>query len=34
WTGNVTFGGRQRNQLFITASEGVYVLDMNVKGAN
>jgi gluconolactonase len=34
WTANVTFGGSQRSQLFITASEAVYVLDMKVKGAN
>ncbi|HUC83017.1 MAG TPA: SMP-30/gluconolactonase/LRE family protein [Flavisolibacter sp.] len=33
WTANITFGGRQRNQLFITASQAFYVLDMNVKGA-
>jgi len=32
WTANVTFGGRKFNQLFITASKSVYVLDMNVKG--
>ncbi len=33
WTANVCFGGKERNQLFITASEGVYILDMQVKGA-
>jgi gluconolactonase len=33
WTGNVTFAGRERNLLFITASRGVYGLKMNVKGA-
>lgn len=32
WTANVAFGGKHRNQLFITASEAVYVLDMKVKG--
>lgn len=32
WTANVAFGGKHRNKLFITASEGVYVLDMKVKG--
>jgi len=32
WTGNVCFGGKDRNTLFITASEGVYVLPMRVKG--
>lgn len=33
WTGNVTFGGGERNLLFITASHGIYTLRMNVKGA-
>ncbi|HUP14400.1 MAG TPA: SMP-30/gluconolactonase/LRE family protein [Niastella sp.] len=32
WTANVAFGGKQRNKLFITASEAIYVLDMKVKG--
>ena len=32
WTGNVTFGGKERNILFITASEAVYKLPMLVKG--
>ena len=32
WTANVTFGGKQRNELFITASEAIYVLDMKVRG--
>jgi len=32
WTGNVCFGGKQKNKLFITASEAVYILDMKVKG--
>ncbi|WP_343673426.1 SMP-30/gluconolactonase/LRE family protein [Chitinophaga sp.] len=32
WTGNVCFGGRDRKMLFITASEGVYTLQMRVKG--
>jgi len=32
WTGNVTFGGKDRNILFITASEFVYTLAMQVKG--
>ncbi len=32
WTANVTFGGRNNDQLFITASEAVYKLDMKVKG--
>ncbi|MDB5208922.1 MAG: Gluconolactonase [Flavisolibacter sp.] len=33
WTANVTFGGKARDQLFITASEAIYVLEMKVKGA-
>lgn len=33
WTANVTFGGKERNLLFITASESVYGLKMRVKGA-
>ncbi len=32
WTGNVCFGGKEKNKLFITASESVYILDMKVKG--
>ena len=32
WTGNLCFVGRQRNQLFITASQGIYLLAMRVKG--
>ncbi len=32
WTGNVCFGGKKRDKLFITASEAIYVLDMQVKG--
>lgn len=32
WTGNVCFGGKDRKTLFITASESVYTLQMNVKG--
>jgi gluconolactonase len=32
WTGNITFGGSQKNQLFITASKSVYILQMKVKG--
>ena len=34
WTGNVTFGGKEKNQLFITASQSLYVLQMKVKGGN
>lgn len=33
WTANVTFGGKKRNKLFITASKSVYLVDMKVKGA-
>ncbi|HEX2534209.1 MAG TPA: SMP-30/gluconolactonase/LRE family protein [Chitinophagaceae bacterium] len=33
WTANVTFGGPQRNLLFITASEAVYTLELTVSGA-
>ena len=33
WTANVTFGGKDRNLLFITASKNVYGLKMRVKGA-
>ena len=32
WTANVTFGGTNRDLLFITASDAVYGLKMNVKG--
>jgi len=32
WTGNICFGGKNRKTLFITASESVYTLQMNVKG--
>lgn len=34
WTGNVTFGGKDRKTLFITASEAVFTLPMQVKGGN
>lgn len=34
WTGNVTFGGKGNNTLFITASKSVYILKMKVKGAH
>ncbi len=33
WTANVTFGGRDRNLLFITASPAVYGIKLRVKGA-
>jgi gluconolactonase len=32
WTANVTFGGKKMDKLFITASQAVYVLDMQVRG--
>ena len=34
WTGNVTFAGRDRRTLFITASRGVYALRMRTRGAD
>ena len=33
WTANVTFGGRDGRTLFITASQGLYAIEMNVAGA-
>ncbi len=33
WTANITFGGKNRDLLFITASKAVYGLKMRVKGA-
>lgn len=32
WTANICFGGKNKDLLFITASEAVYTLQMNVKG--
>ncbi len=32
WTANLCFGGKEKNILFITASESVYIMRMNVKG--
>jgi gluconolactonase len=32
WTGNICFGGKDRQTLFITASEGIYGLKMRVHG--
>ncbi|MVN20089.1 SMP-30/gluconolactonase/LRE family protein [Mucilaginibacter sp. HMF7410] len=32
WTGNICFGGKNRDILFITASEGIYTLKTKVKG--
>jgi gluconolactonase len=34
WTANVCFGGKDRHTLFITASKGVYGLQMRVKGVD
>lgn len=34
WTANICFGGKDRDMLFITASEGIYTLQMQVKGVN
>jgi gluconolactonase len=34
WTANVCFAGTSRNTLFITASEGVYTIQMNVNGVD
>ncbi|MEO6547669.1 MAG: SMP-30/gluconolactonase/LRE family protein [Ferruginibacter sp.] len=33
WTANVCFGGKNRDILFITASESIYILKMKVHGA-
>lgn len=32
WTANITFGGKEKNILFITASQNIYTLKMKVKG--
>jgi gluconolactonase len=34
WTGNITFGGKDRQLLFITASKRVFGVKMRVKGAH
>lgn len=34
WTANVSFGGKDHQTLFITASKGLYSIRLNVKGAN
>lgn len=34
WTSNVSFGGKDRQTLFITAGTGLYGVRMRVKGAN
>jgi gluconolactonase len=33
WTANVTFGGKERNVLFITASKAIYTLVTRMRGA-
>ncbi|WP_158828270.1 SMP-30/gluconolactonase/LRE family protein [Mucilaginibacter lacusdianchii] len=33
WTGNVCFGGKNKDVLFITASKAIYTFQMKVKGA-
>jgi gluconolactonase len=33
WTANVSFGGRDRQTLFITASKGLYSIKLRVKGS-
>ncbi len=33
WTANITFGGENKDLLFITASNAVYTLQMNVRGS-
>jgi gluconolactonase len=33
WVGHVCFGGKDHKLLFITASKGIYGLQMNVRGA-
>jgi gluconolactonase len=33
WTANVSFGGKDRHTLFITASKGLYAIRLNVAGA-
>jgi gluconolactonase len=32
WTANLCFGGKDKKELFITASEGIYILPMRVRG--
>jgi gluconolactonase len=32
WTANLCFGGKNKNMLFITASESVYTIEMRVRG--
>jgi len=32
WTANLCFGGKNKDDLFITASEGIYIIHMKVQG--
>lgn len=34
WTANVCFGGKKMQTLFITASDGIYTIEMKVKGVS
>ena len=34
WTANVSFGGKDHRALFITASKGLYSMQMKFAGAN
>ena len=34
WTANVSFGGKEHQTLFITASKSLYSIELRVKGAN
>lgn len=34
WTANVSFGGKNHQTLFITASKGLYAIEMKYRGAN
>ena len=34
WTANVSFGGKDHQTLFITASKSLYSIRLTVKGAN
>jgi gluconolactonase len=34
WTANVSFGGKDHQTLFVTASKGLYAIKLRVKGAN
>lgn len=34
WSANVCFGGKDRKRLFITASKGLYAVDMRVRGVD